>query len=242
MPSSSGRAMTLAKLSFRPSTTQVARVSRPDSTSGARVISTSPARRSTKISRMMMAMKDSTPASTKAPTMVRPDSRIEMGAPVASGATASTGVAESGTARRDRCWCPWGRPGCGRCRPAATQSPFIVGGMVASVTFSGVSEADNCPAWSAGPAPGPRWRGRDWPAGPAFASGVQRGGQAARILRRASCRFFGGGAQLGRRGARLAAISASLGGGLTSNGLSVGPEQICWRRRSAPAFCPGPRE
>ena len=55
--------MTLAKFSGRSSTTQLARVRRPVSTSGARVIITSWKLRSTSASRMVMAMKDSTPAS-----------------------------------------------------------------------------------------------------------------------------------------------------------------------------------
>ena len=45
-----------------------------------------------------MAMKDRMPASMKAPTMVRPDSRIEIGAPVAPGATASTASLKSDSA------------------------------------------------------------------------------------------------------------------------------------------------
>ncbi len=90
IPSSSGSAITLAKLSRSPSTTQVARVSRKVSTSGARVIITSWKLRSTSASRMTIAKKDSTPASMKAPRMVLPDSRMEMGAPVAMGAALST--------------------------------------------------------------------------------------------------------------------------------------------------------
>ena len=49
--------------------------------------------------------------------MVLPDSRMEMGAPVACGRDRSAPGRRRPTARRDRCWCPWGRPGCGRCRP-----------------------------------------------------------------------------------------------------------------------------
>ena len=79
-------------------------------------------------------MKDRMPASTKAPTMVRPDSRIEIGAPVASGATVSTASLKSDKRARDRCWCPWERPGRGRCRPARSIPPASSAGMVASVT------------------------------------------------------------------------------------------------------------
>ena len=44
---------------------------------------------------MVMTRNDSTPASMKAFTIVVPDSRIEIGAPVASGATFSTALLNS---------------------------------------------------------------------------------------------------------------------------------------------------
>ena len=68
----------------------VASVRSPDSTSGARVINTSCMLRRTSANRMMMATKDRAPASVKAPTIVLPDSRMEIGAPVACGAAVNT--------------------------------------------------------------------------------------------------------------------------------------------------------
>ncbi len=75
--------MMLAKLSFSPISTQISSVTTPASSSGISVSSTSVKRRSTIHSRIAIDRNAQTPASMKARTTVSPDSRIEIGPPLA---------------------------------------------------------------------------------------------------------------------------------------------------------------
>ena len=172
--------MTLAKFNRCPSTTTLASVSKPVNTSGASVISTSCRLRSTSTSSRVMTMKDSMPASVKAPTMVRPDSRIEMGAPVASGAISSTWSLKADKAAGSLV-VSLGETWMRAVPSGAIQSDRISAGMVAAVTGAAFSESDTVCSMDFSPgtkASAARARA----AGPAFTTAVK-----ASASLRASC-------------------------------------------------------
>ncbi len=94
----------------------------------------------------MITTKDSTPACTKASTMVVPDWRIEIGAPVASGATFITALENALSAAfvpevsLGNTWM--------RAVPSfATQSRTISGGIVATVTATPAMTTPSGTAW-----------------------------------------------------------------------------------------------
>ena len=82
--------MMFAKLSFMPRMTISSMVTTPARSNGMSVSSTSPNRRSTIQSRIVIEASAQKPASKNARTTVRPDSRIEIGPPIALGSTSST--------------------------------------------------------------------------------------------------------------------------------------------------------
>src|SRR5437763_1829583 len=82
--------MMFAKLSFMPRRTMISMVTIPAIKSGMRVSRTSPNRRSTIQSKIVIEPRAQRPAWKKARTTVRPDSRIAMGPPVAFGSTCCT--------------------------------------------------------------------------------------------------------------------------------------------------------
>ena len=93
MPSSSGNATILAKLSGSPISTQISSVTAPATSSGTSVSSTSAKRRSASQSNRLITSSAQMPAWMKARTTVSPDLKIETGPPIAFGSAASTASA-----------------------------------------------------------------------------------------------------------------------------------------------------
>ena len=89
----------------RVSNTQVASVTAPASSNGRSVTTTSPIRRSTKAMSTAMESNEMIPARRKARTIVRADSMMMIGVPVASGAAINTSCVKR---RSDALSCDFG--------------------------------------------------------------------------------------------------------------------------------------
>src|SRR5215831_11884585 len=125
--------MMLAKLSFISRRTISSMVTTPASSSGMSVSNTSPKRRSTIHSRMVIEASAQKPASMNARTTVRPDSRIETGPPMPLGSTACTARANSRKVSLSL-GSPLGRISTLKRPSLVTHSLAISGGSVSSVT------------------------------------------------------------------------------------------------------------
>src|SRR5215813_12245818 len=139
MPSSSGSAMMLAKLSEMSKTTHSSKVTTPAITSGTSVNSTSPTRRSAINSSRAIRLNAKAPASIKERTTVLPAANSSTAGPLACGSAANTAFTKLRTV-----WLssgsPFGRISM-RARPsAAIQSRAISAGMVSREMRSGLSE------------------------------------------------------------------------------------------------------
>ena len=123
----------LAKLIDWPISTQVPSVRNPESTTGASVKATSRRLRSTANSKRLTSPSAITPACTKAPAIVPAAAWVETGRPVASGATCCTARVKRSSTRLSLL-SPRGKT-CTRARPSGvTQSRVISGGKVSRVT------------------------------------------------------------------------------------------------------------
>ncbi len=132
-PNNRGKAMMLAKLIGWLITTQVARVRKPDSTTGARVKATSFRLLSRRNSRAATAISDSTPASMKASSMVLAAAWMEIGPPEASGAACCTALAKR-TSTRLSLVSPLGKTCTLAWPPGARQLRATSGGRLCRVT------------------------------------------------------------------------------------------------------------
>ena len=211
--------MMLAKLIGCPISTQLPSVRKPDSTTGASVKATSFASRSTTNSRPLTSTSARIPASTNAHATVPAASCVATGRPLAVGATARTALVKRRSTALSLLL-PLGNTWTSARPSFDTQSPAISGGSVARVTGS---------AWSVA---------RIWssivPSGvTSSALAFVRSGGAARARRsnavasrRASAAAAPGCAVALARSSPATFISAatdsaSLGGGVTSNGLTA---------------------
>ena len=176
MPSSSGRAMMLAKLSGRPSTTQLPIVSKPARTSGARVIITSAARRNTSGQQHQDGDEGQDAGLDKGADDGAAGFADRNGRAGGVGRDLQHRIAEGRKRARDRCWCPWEdlNP-----RGSVGGDPFRShgGGHGGERHTAGVSASDNCRSMVLRPGTMASAARARFAAGP-FASASKRVGQA----------------------------------------------------------------
>ncbi len=237
-PNSSGKAMMLAKLIGWLITTQVARVRKPDSTTGARVKATSFRLLSLRNNSRATAISDRMPASMKAFSMVLAAAWIEIGPPEASGATVWTAWAKR-TSTRLSLESPFGNT-CTRAWPSgASQLRTSSGGRLAWDT---VWAASILRIWSSRAPRGwvsvspTRWRRA---AGP----DARRSKAVARRAASAAPGWAALGALRSATAAavRLCTVSASVGAGLEAIGFTAvsSSREASWIRASLAAWSSG---